>query len=244
LTLAAVHTAAETFDCPACETPVDVTRDRRALWLGWSVSNARSFGYSISREQGGYAGVTTELTRSALGSDGNATAFTADIRGYLRAFPRHGVIAARVAAASSSGDEVARRVFSASGSGPRPAAFAFDTDAIGLMRGFEEGDVIGYHAAVVNIDYRFPLLDVQRGWGTLPIFLRQVHGAVFADVGQAWNGTFNRADLRRSYGAELSFDTVVVNAFPFTLTAGSAWRHDPAGDHRGWVAFGRVGRAF
>ena len=32
---------------------------------------------------------------------------------------------------------------------------------------------------------------------------------------------------------------------PMTLTAGAAWRTDPAArDRRGWVAFGRIGRAF
>jgi hypothetical protein len=244
-TLAALHASSETIECATCETPLDFRRKRRAVQLGWNITSARSFGYSISAEQGAYAGITTELTRMALGADADAGAATADVRGYVRAFPRHAVLAARLAGASAWGDESMRRIFSASGSGPRGAGFGFDGDAIGLMRGFDEGDVAGRRAAVVNLDYRFPLLDVQRGVGTLPFFLQQVHGAVFADVGSAWDSGFDSSDLRRSFGAELSFDAVLGYSLPIVLTTGGAWRHDPVlSDNAGWAAFVRIGRAF
>ena len=202
-TLAALHASRETFDCPACETPVDVTRQRRAMRFGASFNSSKSFGYSISAEEGGYSAVATEFTRTALGADGNAGAFTVDVRRYIRVFPGHAAVAVRVAGAASWGDDVMRRVFSASGSGPRPLGFAFGGNAIGLMRGFEAGDVSGTRAAVANIDYRFPLLDVQRGVGTVPVFLRQIHAAAFADFGKGWEDRFDDAAMRRSLGAEL-----------------------------------------
>lgn len=243
--MAALHMSNDAFDCAACAPPVDAVRKRRALRAGWNVSNAQSFGYSVGPEQGAYAGATSELTRRALGADADAGAVTADLRGYLRAFPRHGVLAARLAGASSWGDDSMRRVFSAGGSGPRPAGLGFDADAIGLLRGFGGGDLSGYHAAVANLDYRFPLFQVQRGAGTLPVFLRQVHGALFADAGTAWDAGFSRSNLQRSFGGELSADVVAGSVLPLTLTAGAAWRDDPrAPKRRGWVAFGRLGRAF
>jgi outer membrane protein assembly factor BamA len=187
--------------------------------------------------------LTSELTRRSLGAEANGGTATADVRHYRRVFPRHGVIAARVAGASAWGDERLRRVFSAGGAGPQPGGFDFDTGAIGLLRGFDESDVFGDHAAVLNVDYRVPLAWVQRGVGTLPFFLRSIHGAIFADVGHAWDDTFRAADLRRSLGAELSFDTVLGSTLGLTITTGAAWRHDGAGG-RGVAAFGRIGRAF
>ena len=56
---------------------------RRALRAGWLLNDSRSYGYSISREDGWTATVTTELTREALGADGNGEAATVDVRGYL-----------------------------------------------------------------------------------------------------------------------------------------------------------------
>jgi hypothetical protein len=135
-------------------------------------------------------------------------------------------------------------VFSASGTGPLSDNFDIGTKAIGLLRGFDASSVVGEHAAVVNGDFRFPIGYVQRGVRTLPVFVRSIHGALFIDVANAWTGTFRSADVRRSVGGELSADTILGYALPVTFTSGIAWRHDPVGGRRAWVAFGRVGRAF
>jgi hypothetical protein len=242
--MAAFFASRDAFECASCGDLIESTRTRAALRLGWSFSNARSFGYSISREEGSSFAMTSELTRRELGADANAGTVTADARHYLRAFSRHGVIAARVAGAASWGDEPLRRVFSAGGSGPQPGGFAFDAGAIGLLRGFEESDLLGNRAAAVNLDYRFPISWVQRGLGTLPLFLRSVHGSVFADAGHAWDDTFRVAAVRRSFGGELSFDTVIGYNFGLTVTAGVAWRRGGSRDRGDVVAFGRIGRAF
>ena len=66
---------------------------RRALRGGWLLNDSRSYGYSISREDGWTATVTTELTREALGADADGEAATVDVRGYLPVWPRHAVLA-------------------------------------------------------------------------------------------------------------------------------------------------------
>jgi hypothetical protein len=213
---------------------------RRAVRGGWLMNDSRSYGYSISREDGWNATVTTELIREALGADGNGESATFDVRGYLPVVPRHAVIAARVAAAASQGDARARREFSASGNGPQALGFDFGTDAIGLLRGVAEDETAGTRAAVVNLDYRLPLKRIDRGAGTLPVFARVLHGAVFLDAGHAWIGSFRRADVTVSVGAELSLDAVVGYVLPLTFTAGGAW----VSQDRGFVGFARIGRAF
>jgi hypothetical protein len=179
-----------------------------------------------------------------LGSDATTGAIAADLRAYRLALPRHTVVALRLATASAWGDNRRRRIFSASGPGPQSDAFEIGTGAIGLLRGFDSSDVVGQRAAVANVDLRFPIRYVQRGFGTLPLFVRTIHAAVFADVGNAWTGTFRARASRRSIGAELSLDSVVGYSLPVTLTSGIAWRQDPGSERRGWAVFGRVGRAF
>ena len=55
-------------------------------------------------------------------------------------------------------------------------------------------------------------------------------------------GAFEAADLRKSFGAELSVDVVLGYALPISFTAGVAVRDDPA--RRDVAGFARIGRAF
>jgi len=235
--LGAVHSSTDELVCEAC-APASITR--RAVRGGWRVAAARGYGYSISLEDGWSATSGVEWAREAWGAEGNGGALTLDARRYQPVRPRHAVIALRTAAATTWGDDRERRIFSASGQAAQPGGFRFGSDAIGLLRGVEDDQVIGRHAAVVNVDYRLPLRRFDRGWGTLPIFARVLHGAVFADVGHAWDARFTASDVTASFGAELSLDVVLGFHFPVTVTTGAAWvTHD-----RGFSAFGRIGRAF
>ncbi len=229
--------------CDECR----VTRpslDRGAVRGGWVYDSRRAFGYSISAEEGAQIEAAVELTRRVLGADGDATAAIADLRGYRRVAGRHAVVAARAAGALSSGDDLLRRRYGAGGSGPAVAAFDFGRDSIGLLRGFSSDAMTGTHAVVANVDLRMPLLQIQRGIRTWPLFLRTLHTAVFGDAGHAWDRDFRWDDLRTSVGAELSADTVVGHALPVTFTGGVALTHDPVAARRRVVAFGRIGRAF
>lgn len=237
--LAAIHASTERLSCDGCETPGhDI--GRQSLRGGWTLNAARAYGYSISTEDGWRGSATMEVTRGAFGSRGRGGAATLDVRGYLPVLPRHGVVAVRVAGATTWGDDGVRRVFSASGHGPQPGGFRFGSDAIGLIRGLADDEAVGVHAVVANVDYRLPLVRIDRGRGTLPIFARVVHGALFADAGNAWNTAFRRADVRYSLGGELSLDAVIGYALPVTFTAGAAW----VSSDRSVALFGRVGRAF
>jgi hypothetical protein len=240
--LGAVHASSDHFVRSTGGVREEARATHRSLRTGLLVDAARAYGYSISEADGWSATAGLELTREAFGADGNAGAATLDVRGYVPLGPRHAVLAARAAAATAWGDEAVRRVFSASGNGPRARGFNFGSDAVGLIRGVDESEAFGDHAAVVNVDYRVPLRRIERGAGTAPVFVRTIHGALFADIGHAWTGSFRRGDLTRSVGAELSLDVVLGYGLPLTLTTGAAWRTLP--DRAGAVVFGRVGRAF
>jgi WD40-like Beta Propeller Repeat len=241
--LAAAYYGDERLERPDAAAPAPEARRRRgAVRFGYSWNSSRLYGYSISREDGSSATLSSELTREALGGDGNASALIADVRHYQAAWPRHGVVAVRAAAAGSWGDDRVRRRFAASGDNGQSGGFRFGVDAIDLVRGFETGPA-RTRAAVVNVDYRVPLWRIQRGVGAWPFFARTLHAAVFVDVGHTWDVEPRLADARRSAGAELSLDTVLGHVLPLTVAAGAAWRHD-GGRGSEAAVFARVGRAF
>lgn len=231
-----------TCDGP-CRTRATSSR-RAAVQLGWLHDTRRLFGYSISAEEGLSLSGSFESTATGLGSDVDAQAAIADARAYHRVGGGHTVLAVRGSAAVAWGALDDRRVFSAGGSGPAGGLFGFDRNAIGLLRGFDPDDVIATRAAVVNVDLRFPLVRAQKGGGTLPVFVRTIHGAVFVDAGSAWDHTFRRRDLRTSSGGELSIDLVLGHYLPITFACGAAWIHDPVASRDGAALFARIGRAF
>ena len=242
--IAAFNASTDTIVCTECG-PIPAGRvSRRSLRVGWTFDSARTYGYSISQEDGTAASLSVESTVAGLGSDGDAGAAVLDVRQYVRAIPRHGVLAARVAGAATWGDEDVRRAFTAGGSGAPGSGVRFGSDAVGLLRGFDESERAGRHVAVANLDYRVPLVRVERGVGTLPVFLRTVHAAAFVDAGTTWIRRFDRNDLRVSAGFEIAADTVLGYALPVTFAGGGAWRRDPGGRERGFTIFGRIGRAY
>ncbi len=242
--LASVNASRDEFSCDGCEETLPANVKRGAIRTGWIVDTAKEYGYSVSRESGATFRVTWEVAPDALGSDAGNSSATLDTRGYFRLGPRHAAVAVRAAGATAWGDERARRVFSASGNGPVASGFDFGRDAIGLLRGLASDSIVGTHAAVANVDYRVPIARPQRGVGTVPLFFRTIHAAIFADAGHAWDHGFDTSDVRFSTGVELSMDTVVGYWLPLTFTTGVAWRSDPVGNHDGVAVFGRIGRAF
>jgi hypothetical protein len=222
-----------------------ISRDTRAVRAAWSFLSARTYGYSVSREDGVAVGATAESVSRALGSFAGATAFTADLRAYLPGAAAHHVIALRAAGGVAAGDSDVQRTFHLGGAAGNPGVIDFGRDAASLLRGFGSDTFAGSHVAVVNADYRFPIARPQRGAGTWPVMLHTVHGALFADAGHAWTRTFRAQAIKTCVGAELSADVVAGYLARVTLTAGVARGHDGSGtipDRT--VMYARVGRAF
>ena len=65
----------------------------------------------------------------------------------------------------------------------------------------------GRKAGLASLEYRFPITDIELGLSSTPVFLRRVHGAVFAEAGNAWDNAFRSKEFKRSAGAEVRLDT-------------------------------------
>jgi Tol biopolymer transport system component len=222
-----------------------LSRTRVAIRGAWLTSSARSYGYSISPEDGVSVGATTEIVRRGLGAFEDANVVTGDIRAYLPSFAPHHVAAVRIAAGISSGDVTAGRTFLLGGPSSNSNAVDFGRHAVSLLRGFTTDTFAGSRVALVNADYRWPIARPQRGVGTWPLLFHTAYAAVFADAGHAWTRAFHADAIKVSAGGELSADVVAAYFIPFSATVGAAWGHDGSGLVRdGATVYFRVGRAF
>jgi len=221
-------------------------RSRNGVRAGWALLSSREYGYSISSEDGVWMALNLERVTPGLGADATAFTITGDWRGYVRGLGRHHVAAIRLGAASSTGDTGMTRSFSLGGSGLPAGPFAMGQRAVGLLRGLPHDDRLGTAVLVANLDYRFPLARVERGIGTWPAFLRDLHGAVFADVGSAGSAIDALPAAASSVGGELAARVTLGYSWNLSLAAGAAWVHDPLRtDQRDRFAiFVRTGYAF
>jgi hypothetical protein len=221
-----------------------LTRNRTAIRGSWQTITSRAYGYSISREDGMSAGATIEAVRRALGSDADATTYTADARAYLPGALPHHVFALRVSGGVSDGDPTVGRTFVLGGSTVN-GAVDFSSRASSLLRGFPDATFAGTRVALANAEYRFPVYRLQRGFGTWPIFFHTFHAAVFGDAGDTWSDAFHASDLKTSFGVEASSDLVVAYFAPFTIAAGAALGHDRSGLVRDRATvYVRIGKSF
>ena len=226
-------------------TSGDFTRARTAVRAAWQTRTARTYGYSISPEDGVLVGGTIEVVDRALGASADATTMTVDARAFLPGLGRHHILAARVAGGRSTGDPVVGRTFVLGGPGSDASVIDFGSGAASLLRGFAANSFAGSHVALMNVEYRWPIAQPQRGVGTWPFFLHTIHAAAFVDAGHAWTRVYDAAAFKTSAGAELSANVVAGFYFPFTATGGIAWRRDGSGTIPTGVAlYFRVGKSF
>jgi hypothetical protein len=221
-----------------------VTRNRTPLRAAWQTSNAREYGYSISREDGINIGATAEVVRQALGSDADATTYTADARAYVPGALPHHILAMRLSGGVSNGDPTVGRTFVLGGSSVGTVT-DFGSRSSSLLRGFPDAAFAGTRVALANLEYRFPVLRLQRGFGTWPIFFHTFHAAAFADAGETWSTTFQASNLKTSVGVEASSNVVVAYFAQLTFAAGAAIGHDRSGalSDRATLYF-RIGKSF
>jgi len=105
-----------------------------------------------------------------------------------------------------------------------------------VMRGYPTGEFLGKSLANYDVEYRFPIAEINHGAGTTPIFIRQFHGAVVADGiqedGYALNpntGGYEKVAAWKTFwdmGLEVKADVTLGYQFPFTFYAGTYWPLD------------------
>jgi len=91
-----------------------------------------------------------------------------------------------------------------------------------FLRGYPVNVVTGNQFHLFSGEYRMPLLLIEKGYSTFPLYWRQVHVAFFGDVGNAFNGDITRHGWRVGVGGELRLSFKLGYYFETNLQFGVA----------------------
>lgn len=216
------------------------TLDLGGIEAAWAMSTVRQFPYSVSPAEGFRVRVAYLKEAEALGSDVGVGKTTADVRAYRRVFSDTDTLAVRVGAGTTFGERSFERSFAVGGFPDGSLLDVVQTNQ-SVLRGYAQDAFPGRSFAHVNAEYRLPLGHPQRGFRTLPVFLRHLHAAAFADAAQAWTGSFDIGVTKVGVGAAVGMDLGAGPGLAFTLTAGLAHGFS---DSRPVRTYFRTGLAF
>jgi Tol biopolymer transport system component len=214
--------------------------DLGGIEAAWAFGSAKQYPFSISPVDGSRVRVAVEKEDPALGSDFSLQKVTADARGYLRLVGDGLVLAARGQGGFTLGEPRFRRTF-AIGGFPDRSLFDLQRTNLAVLRGYPDDAFAGRSFFGANLEVRFPLSFLQRGWRTLPFFVRRLHGTMFVDVGGAWNGSLSGKDVKTAVGLSLGADAYVGHRLPLTGVLGLARGLSAGGETK---VYFRLGLAF
>ncbi|MEO8796866.1 MAG: BamA/TamA family outer membrane protein, partial [Polyangiaceae bacterium] len=195
------------------------------LHLGWGYSNAQSFLWGVAGEKGFSLNASVDATHPEIGSQYSGFGATIDYTQYLTMpWLKHHSLALHAGAGSASGTFPGRGPFYVGGFVDLPL---YDTVRNILiqggvaLRGYAPVTEVGNSYALFNAEYHFPILNVDRGISTLPVFLERINGALFCDYGSAFNDAA-QAEFKTGVGGELWFETQLAYVVNFTFRLGYA----------------------
>ena len=200
-------------------------------------ASARSYPLSISPVDGGRVRIAWLREAKGLGSDLALDKLTVDARLYHRLFGDRDVLALRAGGGTTWGEPQFARSYAVGG---YPDANLLDivrTNAA-VLRGYPDNAFTGRRYVAANAEYRFPVITPQRGWRSLPLFLRHLRGTLFFDAAHAWSGEFRLEDVKTAAGASIGLDTAVGFALPLTAEVAVARGFDAQGDTKAYFRFG------
>ncbi|MBK7154656.1 MAG: PD40 domain-containing protein [Sandaracinaceae bacterium] len=211
--------------------------------VGFTYSDARAQIYDMTTSVGRTLSVNLSAADRLIGNRYRAAALSwAFSRFWENPLIHHHIFALRYAGGLSAGDEGRRSLYSIGGF-PTPdlQELLLEHPVYGgqALRGYAPGDRRGLRFQLVQLEYRFPIVRIQRGLETLPFYLNRVHALVFADYGDAYSTRIDLSTFRVGVGAEVLLDFTVGYVLPFTLRLGFAYGAHERGGPRVYFHLGR-----
>jgi len=213
--------------------PVDSFTDQ-LLGVATSYNSAKFYPKSISMADGQRFRLVAEDS-DLLDSDYTGQVYTADWRGYLALGARH-VLTGRLAGGWGSDDPQPFRLggvdegFILESPGKTvgvPTTQIFNKRSYAL-RGYKEGipQLIGRRMSLAEMEWRFPIVLVERGYMSPPVGIHNIYGKLFYNIGDAWQDEFASSDLLQGAGLELNTEFVIGYFLPLNLRLGYAHGFD------------------
>jgi Tol biopolymer transport system component len=198
--------------------------------VSWSYGNAQSYLWSISNEKGFNISASIDLSHPVLGSDYRGFRGRADFSTYL-AMPwlRHHVVALHAGGGMIGGSYPAGPFYVGGfiDVGPQDQVQSFVNGGGFVyqngfaLRGYPVAIETGRYYGLFNAEYRFPIVNIDRGLSTLPVMLNRISGNVCFDLGGAFDDPAT-ANFLTSLGGELWFDTTLGYFASFDFRIGYA----------------------
>jgi hypothetical protein len=180
-----------------------------SMTLSFSYDNREGVRYSWGSETGRSIRTNVVVSDRRIGSDYGDVRVSASYAEFLRMpWPGHQVLALRLSGGASAGGLRGRGPFWLGGLPEDQDVIrtVIARDAFGegsTLRGYNPSVFSGLYYALLNTEYRIPLLDVDRGLGSVPAMFERVVLALFSDWGMAWTNPITMGDLAGSVGATL-----------------------------------------
>lgn len=200
--------------------------NKASLGISYYFSTVRGYGKSISSEEGIRFSTDLKLYNSLIGSAFDL--YSAEIgSGFYLKNPliRRHINAFQINYGLSGGELYKRRLFYLGSVPARDLILDFLDDVrVGgtYLRGFSPYSISGERYILLNYEYRFPILDMDRGFELLPLFFNRVYAAIFLDAGNAYDESFLPQELLLGTGMELRADFRFGFYIPATLKIGYA----------------------
>ena len=217
------------------------------IGLALTYNSAKFFPRGISL-QDGYKWRLVAEDSETLHSDFTGQVFTLDWRGYFSLGNTSHVLATRIVSASSTDSPNPFRLgglndgfyFASPGETLiEPTQFVFNKRDYAL-RGYKEGlpELKGSHMALAEIEWRFPISTIERGFMAPPIGINKLYGKIFYSAGDAWYDDSESADYFESAGIEINADMVFGYFIPLNVKLGYANGFDDLGEEEVYLQFG------
>jgi hypothetical protein len=204
--------------------------------------HARRYPRSISTEKGVTGSLSLSLQNPFIGSDVQALTLSYSASGFVPVpwTDRH-VLSLSLAGGHVSSASGRTGQYSLGGALPQDVltSVLFQEPAGGrVLRGYPPAVVTGPNYQLWTLEYRFPLLEMDQGFGTLPVYFRQLKGSLFSDAGTAYEGYIADASLLPSVGTELVLSTIFAYYLSGNLRFGYAYGLGAEGIHDLYLRFG------
>ena len=180
--------------------------------LALSYNNLEATRYSYLSEAGRTVSANLTVVDQSLGGDYGDLQLSSS---YSERIPMpwrgHHVLAARLSGGVSAGGLARRGAFTLGGLSEQQDIIRnlLNRTAVsesGVLRGYRRRAFSGRYFTVLNTEYRLPVIDIDRGVNSIPLFLERLVFVGFTDWGLAWTDPIEISDLAGSVGGSVIFD--------------------------------------
>jgi Tol biopolymer transport system component len=174
------------------------------LFAHWVFSNVVSWPYSISGQEGRRLDAYLRISDPALGGRFRTTVATWSWAEFLTP-PWARLHAFGILYRGGAGIGDTRNLFALGGFPSQDTLRTIFLNQRGccvFLRGYPASSIRGDAFQAISAEYRFPLLWIERGYQTFPLYLRRIWASAFFDAGNAYFGAFHPSDLKTDVGVE------------------------------------------